>query len=224
MKKTELLIQTIIKFLAGIILMGMLIFLPAGTLKYWNAWLLMGLLFIPMFFVGIILFIKNPELLEKRINSKEKESVQKRVIDISIVLFLIGFIVSGLDFRFGWSNLNNTVIYIASFMLLVSYGLYIEVIRENAYLSRTIEVQENQKVIDTGLYGIVRHPMYLATSLLFISFPLVLGSIYGTIIFLVFPIVLAKRIKNEEEVLEEGLEGYKEYKQKVKFKMIPFIW
>lgn len=224
MNKSKLLIQTLVKFILGIVLIGILLFLPAGTLEYKNAWLLMGLLFIPMFFVGVVLFIKNPELLEKRIKNKEKEDIQKRVIDISIILFLAGFIISGLDFRFGWSNLNNIVIYIASFVLLFSYGMYIEVLRENAYLSRTIEIQENQKVISTGLYGIVRHPMYLATLLLFMSFPLVLGSLYGFIIFLGFPFVLAKRIKNEEKVLEEGLEGYIEYKQKVKFKMIPFIW
>ena len=224
MNKSKLLIQTLVKFILGIVLIGILLFLPAGTLEYKNAWLLMGLLFIPMFFVGVVLFIKNPELLEKRIKNKEKEDIQKRVIDISIILFLVGFIISGLDFRFGWSNLNNIVIYIASFVLLFSYGMYIEVLRENAYLSRTIEIQENQKVISTGLYGIVRHPMYLATLLLFMSFPLVLGSLYGFIIFLGFPFVLAKRIKNEEKVLEEGLEGYIEYKQKVKFKMIPFIW
>lgn len=224
MNKSKLLIQTLVKFILGIVLLGILLFLPAGTLKYKNAWLLMGLLFIPMFFVGVVLFIKNPELLEKRIKNKEKEDIQKRVIDISIILFLVGFIISGLDFRFGWSNLNNIVIYIASFVLLFSYGMYIEVLRENAYLSRTIEIQENQKVISTGLYGIVRHPMYLATLLLFMSFPLVLESLYGFIIFLGFPFVLAKRIKNEEKVLEEGLEGYIEYKQKVKFKMIPFIW
>ena len=224
MNKSKLLIQTLVKFILGIVLIGILLFLPAGTLEYKNAWLLMGLLFIPMFFVGVVLFIKNPELLEKRIKNKEKEDIQKKVIDISIILFLIGFIISGLDFRFGWSNLNNIVIYIASFVLLFSYGMYIEVLRENAYLSRTIEIQENQKVISTGLYGIVRHPMYLATLLLFMSFPLVLGSLYGFIIFLGFPFVLAKRIKNEEKVLEEGLEGYIEYKQKVKFKMIPFIW
>lgn len=224
MNKSKLLIQTLVKFILGIVLIGILLFLPAGTLGYKNAWLLMGLLFIPMFFVGVVLFIKNPELLEKRIKNKEKEDIQKRVIDISIILFLLGFIISGLDFRFGWSNLNDIVIYIASFVLLFSYGMYIEVLRENAYLSRTIEIQENQKVISTGLYGIVRHPMYLATLLLFMSFPLVLGSLYGFIIFLGFPFVLAKRIKNEEKVLEEGLEGYIEYKQKVKFKIIPFIW
>lgn len=224
MNKSKLLTQALIKFLLGIILIGILLFLPAGTLEFKNAWLLMGLLFIPMFFVGVVLFLKNPELLEKRIKNKEKEDVQKRVIDISIILFLIGFTISGLDFRFGWSNLNDIVIYIASFILLFSYGMYIEVLRENTYLSRTVEIQENQKVISTGLYGIVRHPMYLATMLLFMSFPLVLGSLYGFIIFLGFPFVLVKRIKNEEKVLEEGLEGYTEYKQKVKFKMIPFIW
>lgn len=224
MNKSKLLTQALIKFLLGIILIGILLFLPAGTLEFKNAWLLMGLLFIPMFFVGVVLFLKNPELLEKRIKNKEKEDVQKRVIDISIILFLIGFTISGLDFRFGWSNLNDIVIYIASFILLFSYGMYIEVLRENTYLSRTVEIQENQKVISTGLYGIVRHPMYLATMLLFMSFPLVLGSLYGFIIFLGFPFILVKRIKNEEKVLEEGLEGYTEYKQKVKFKMIPFIW
>lgn len=222
--KKKLLIQTCTKFILGLLMFVILLFLPAGTLKYWNAWLLIGVLFIPMFFVGVILFIKKPELLEKRIKAKEKESEQKSVINVSIILFIISFVIAGLDFRFKWSNLPKEVIFSAVVVFFISYLIYVEVLRENEYLSRTVEIQENQKVIDTGLYGIVRHPMYMATTFLFLSFPLILGSIFGFIIFLGFPYVLAKRIKNEEKILEEGLKGYKEYKQKVKYKMIPFIW
>ena len=220
----KLLFQTIIKFILGIVMIGGLLFVPAGSFEYWNAWLFMGLLFIPMFFVGIVLFLKNKELLRKRLNGKEKEETQKDVIRISAVIFLIGFIIAGLDFKYNFSRLPMGVVTIGSVILLVSYALYIEVMRENTYLSRNIEIQENQKVIDTGLYGIVRHPMYMATTLLYLSFPLVLGSLIAFIIFLPFPLVLAKRIKNEEEILEKGLEGYKEYKEKVKYKMLPFVY
>ena len=220
----KLLFQAIIKFLLGLLIVGLLLFWPAGTLNYWNAWLFIGLLFIPMFFLGLILWFKDKELLRKRLNSKEKEGTQKKVISISVLLFIGGFIVAALDFKNGWSNLPTEIVAFASVILLASYALYAEVMRENSYLSRTIEVQENQKVIDTGLYGIVRHPMYLATTLLFLSFPIVLGSFVSFIIFLIFPFALAKRIKNEEKVLEEGLEGYKKYRQKVKYKMIPFVW
>lgn len=220
----KLFIQTIFKFALGLVLVSALLFLPAGTFKYWNAWLFIGLLFIPMFLLGVILFLKNPELLEKRIKGKEKENTQKVVILLSLIIFVFGFIVAGFDFKYGWSKLPNVVIIISSIVLIISYVLYAEVMRENTYLSRNVEIQENQKLIDTGLYGIVRHPMYMATTTLFLSFPLVLGSIYGFIIFLVYPFILGVRIKNEEKVLEEGLEGYKEYKQKVKYKMIPFIW
>ena len=220
----KLLFQAIFKFILGVLMVILLLFLPAGTFNYWNAWLLMGLLFIPMFTAGIILWIKNPELLRKRLNAKEKQGEQKQVIGMSAIIFLIGFILAGLDFRNGWSNMPAWGVATASVIFVISYILYAEVLRENTYLSRTIEVQENQKVIDTGLYGIVRHPMYFATTVLFLSFPVVLGSWFSFAIFCFFPLILAKRIKNEEEVLENGLEGYKEYKQKVKYKMIPFVW
>ena len=220
----KLLFQAILKFALGVLMIGLLLFLPAGTFNYWNAWLLMGLLFMPMFIAGIILWIKNPKLLKKRLNAKEKENEQKQVIGMSSIIFILGFIIAGLDFRYGWSNMPIWVVITASIIFVISYILYAEVLRENTYLSRTIEVQENQKVIDTGLYGIVRHPMYFATTLLFLSFPVVLGSGISFVIFCFFPFVLAKRIKNEERVLENGLDGYKEYKRKVKYRMIPFIW
>ena len=220
----KLLFQGIIKFVLGFILVGALLFIPAGTLKYWNGWLFMGILFIPMFIAGIVLMIKNPELLKKRLNAKETEKDQKLVILFSGIMFISGFIVAGLNYRYNWFVLPNIVVIIASVIFLISYILYAEVLRENTYLSRTIEVQENQKVIDTGLYGIVRHPMYMTTILLFLSMPLILGSIFSFVIFLVYPLIIAKRIKNEEEVLEKDLQGYTEYKEKVKYKIIPFIW
>lgn len=220
----SLFFQAVTKYIAGLILVILLIFLPAGTLAYWNGWLFIGLLFIPMLFLGAVLLFKNPELLKKRLNSKEEESDQKKVIGLSGIMFLGGFIVSALDFRFGWSNIPIVVEIIASVVFLISYGLYAEVMRENAYLSRTVEVQENQKVIDTGLYGIVRHPMYFVTTLLFLMIPLILGSYPGFVIFLFYPFLLVKRIKNEEEILEKGLEGYAEYKKKVRYHMIPLIW
>lgn len=220
----SLIFQAVTKYIAGLILVMLLIFLPAGTLVYWNGWLFIGLLFIPMLFLGAVLLFKNPELLKKRLNSKEEESDQKKVIGLSGIMFLGGFIVSALDFRFGWSNMPIVVEIIASVVFLISYGLYAEVMRENAYLSRTVEVQENQKVIDTGLYGIVRHPMYFVTTLLFLMIPLILGSYPGFVIFLFYPFLLVKRIKNEEEILEKGLEGYAEYKKKVRYHMIPLIW
>jgi len=217
-------IEAITKFILGVILIGVLIFLPANTINYWNGWLFIGLLFIPMFFAGIIMMIKSPELLKKRLNAKEKENEQKQVILFSGLMFLTGFIISGLNYRYSWIVLPNIVVIISSIIFIISYILYAEVLRENAYLSRTIEVQENQKVIDTGLYGIVRHPMYAVTILLFLSMPLVLGSIISFLIFLVYPFIIAKRIKNEEKVLEKELNGYAEYKKKVKYKIIPFIW
>ena len=220
----KLLFQAIFKFILGVLMIVLLLFLPAGTFNYWNAWLLMGLLFIPMFIVGIILWIKSPELLKKRLNVKEKENEQKQVIGISLIIFILGFIIASLDFRYNWSNIPIWGVAGASVIFVIAYILYAEAMRENTYLSRTIEVQENQKVIDTGLYGIVRHPMYFATTLLFLSFPIVLGSWFSFAIFCFFPFVLVKRIKNEEELLENGLEGYKEYKQKVKYKIIPFVW
>ena len=216
--------QAIIKFLFGVVIIGLLLFIPAGTINYWNAWLFMGLLFIPMFIVGIIMMIKNPDLLRKRLNAKENEKTQKIVIAISGIMFILGFVCAGLNFRYSWITLPNIVIIISSIVFVIAYILYGEVLRENAYLSRTIEVQKNQKVIDTGLYGIVRHPMYAVTILLFLSIPLILGSIISFFVFLIYPIIIAKRIKNEEEVLEKNLKGYKEYKNKVKYKMIPFIW
>ncbi|MBR4097404.1 MAG: isoprenylcysteine carboxylmethyltransferase family protein [Oscillospiraceae bacterium] len=220
----RLLLNAIGKFTAGLILVGLMLFIPAGTMNYSNGWLFILLLFVPMFLLGGWLWIRNPELLEKRLNTKENENEQKKVVSLSLIFFIVGFIVSALDFRFQLTYLPLWVIIFGSVLLLVSYGLYAEVMRENTYLSRTVEVQENQKVIDTGLYGIVRHPMYFATTLLFLSFPLVLGSGIGFVIFLVQPFLLVKRIRNEEEVLEKGLEGYAEYKKKVKYRLIPFIW
>jgi len=222
--KKSLFIQALTKYLAGLIVVMLLLFLPAGTLNYWNGWLFIGLLFVPMLVLGAVLLTKAPDLLKKRLQSKEKESAQKSVIAGSLVMFLGGFIVSALDFRFGWTKVPAAVVIVAAVVLLVSYGLYAEVMRENAYLSRTIEIQKDQKVVDTGLYGVVRHPMYAVTTLLFLSIPLVLGSYIGFLIFLIYPFLLVKRIKNEEEVLEAGLEGYKEYKKKVKYRMIPFLW
>lgn len=220
----KLFFQAILKFVIGAIGVGLLIFIPAGTLNYWNGWLFMGLLFIPMFIAGIVLMIKNPELLAKRLNAKEKENEQKQVVVLSGLMFLAGFIIAGLNNKYNWIMLPNMVIYISSIMFIIAYVLYAEVLRENTYLSRTIEVQENQKVIDTGLYGVIRHPMYAATILLFLSIPLILGSIISFIIFMIYPILIAKRISNEEKVLEKDLQGYAEYKDKVKYKILPFIW
>ena len=220
----KLFFQATTKYIIGLIVVGCLIFIPANSLEYWNGWLLIGLLFIPMFIAGIILMIKNPELLQKRLNAKEKENEQKWVLLFSGLMFISGFILAGLNYRNEWIELPNVVIIISSILFITAYILYAEVLRENTYLSRTIEVQNNQKVIDTGLYGIVRHPMYSATILLFLTMPLVLGSIFSFLIFLIYPIIIAKRIKNEEAVLEKDLKGYAEYKKKVKYKLIPFVW
>ena len=220
----KLFIQAIIKFMLGIVLVGLLIFLPAGTYTYFNGWLFMGILFIPMFCAGIVMMFKNPELLQKRLNAKEKQKDQSLVIKLSGLMFIAGFVTAGLGVRFGWYVLPRKVVMIATILFLVAYLLYAEVLRENTYLSRTIEVQQNQKVIDTGLYGIVRHPMYSVTLLLFLSMPLILGSIYAFIIFLAYPFIIAMRIKGEEEFLERELLGYREYKKKVKYRLIPFIW
>ncbi len=220
----KLFFQAITKYIIGLIVVGCLIFIPANSLEYWNGWLLIGLLFIPMFIAGIILMIKNPELLQKRLNAKEKENEQKWVLLFSGLMFLAGFILAGLNYRNEWIQLPNVVIIISSILFIIAYILYAEVLRENTYLSRTIEVQDNQKVIDTGLYGIVRHPMYAATILLFLTMPLVLGSIISFLIFLIYPIIIAKRIKNEEAVLEKDLKGYADYKKKVRYKLIPYIW
>lgn len=220
----KLIMNALIKYIVGLIMVGLILFLPAGTFEYWNGWLFIGLLFIPMFFFGVILLWKAPALLEKRLSTKEKEGTQQKVVALSGLLFLIGFVAAGLDFHFGWTKVPVWVVIAASVILLVSYGLYAEVMRENAYLSRTVEVQENQKVVDTGLYGVVRHPMYAVTILLFLSFPLVLGSWIGFVLFLHYPILIAVRIKNEEMVLEQGLEGYTEYKKRVKYRILPFVW
>ena len=220
----KLFIGAITKFLLGVVLVGILIFLPAGTFSFFNGWLLMGILFIPMFFAGIVMLFKNPDLLKSRLDAKEKQREQSLVVKLSGLMFLAGFIVAGLGVRFGWYALPKPVVIVAAVIFIIAYILYAEVLRENTYLSRTIEVQENQKVIDTGLYGIVRHPMYSVTLLLFLSMPLVLGSVYSFIIFLVYPFIIAKRIKHEEEFLEKELNGYREYKQKVKYRLIPFIW
>lgn len=221
---TKLFIQAIVKFLFGLLLIGFLLFVPADTLTYWNAWLFIVLLFIPMFIAGIILMFKNPDLLRKRLNTREKESEQKIVLLLSSLMFVLGFVLAGLDYRFEWFVLPKWVIIVASVIFLIAYVLYAEVLRENTYLSRTVEVQENQKVIDTGLYRIVRHPMYAITVLLFLSMPLILGSIFSFLIFCIYPFIIAKRIKNEEMILEKKLQGYIEYKTKVKYRMIPFIW
>ena len=220
----KLFISAITKFLLGVALVGLLVFLSAGSLSFFNGWLLMGILFIPMFFAGIVMMFKNPNLLKSRLNAKEKRQEQGLVVKLSGLMFVVGFIVAGLGFRFGLYTLPKGVSHGAAVVFLVAYILYAEVLHENTYLSRTIEVQENQRVIDTGLYGIVRHPMYSVTLLLFLSMPLVLGSVYSFLIFLAYPFIIAKRIKDEEKFLEKELDGYREYKQKVKYRLVPFIW
>ena len=221
---TKLFTQALTKFLLGVVIIGLLLFLPAGSFRYWQGWLLMGILFVPMFIAGFVLMAKNPELLRKRLNAKEEEKEQKTVVGLSALLFIAAFVVAGLNWRFQWCVLPNWAVWIAAALFLACYLLYAEVLRENTYLSRTIEVQENQKVIDTGLYGIVRHPMYMATTLLFLMIPLVLASPLSFLILLLYLPLIAKRIRNEESVLENGLEGYKDYKQRVKYRIIPFIW
>ena len=220
----KLFFQALIKYLLGVVLVGALIFLPAGTLSFFNGWLFMAVLFLPILVAGVVMFFKNPELLKKRLDSKEKQKEQNIVVKLSGLMFLVGFILGGLGFRFGWYTLPKTVSVIAAVAFLFSYVLYAEVTRENAYLSRTVKVEENQKVVDTGLYAVVRHPMYSATLLMFISMPLVLGSVYSFAVFLAYPLLIAFRIKGEEKLLEQELDGYKEYKQKVKYRLIPFIW
>ena len=220
----RLFLNAIVRYFLGLILVGLLLFVPAGTLNYWNAWLFMGLLFIPMFIAGIILMFRNPMLLQSRLDVKEKEKTQKYVIIYSGLMFILGFIVAGLNYRFSWIMIPNIVVIIASILFIISYILYAEVLRENTYLSRTIKVQKDQKVVDTGLYGIVRHPMYSVTIILFLTMPLILGSIISFIIFLIYPFIIYRRINNEERVLEKELKGYKEYKRKVKYRLIPFVW
>ena len=219
-----LLTQALVKFFLGVIVLGILIFVPAWSFRYWQGWLLMGILFVPMFVAGLVMLARNPELLRKRLNAKEQEKEQKTVVMMSGLLFIAAFVVAGLNWRFGWWILPDWAVWVAAGLFLASYLLYAEVLRENTYLSRTIEVQENQKVIDTGLYGIVRHPMYMATTVLFLAMPLVLASPISFIIMLGYIPVISKRIKNEEKVLEEGLDGYAGYKKKVKYRILPFIW
>ena len=216
--------QAVGKVLAGLLLAALLLFLPAGTLHYWNAWLLLGLLFVPMLLAGIVMMIKSPELLKKRLNAKESEGEQRQVIALSGVMFIAAFVLAGLNFRFGWIVMPRWIVWAASAVFLLAYALYAEVLRENAYLSRTIEVQEDQKVIDTRLYGLARHPMYAATLLLFPAMPLILGSPLSFCILLFYIPLIVKRIRNEEAVLEKGLAGYAEYKTRVKYRLFPGVW
>ncbi len=220
----KLLTEALMKFIFGLILVMVLVFVPAGTIKYFNGWLFIALLFIPMILFGIYLYVKEPELLSKRLKSKENEEKQKLAVGFSGLIFIASFVLSGLDYRFSWTEVSSAVVIISSICLIAGYLLYMEVMRENMYLSRVLEVQEDQKVIDTGLYGIIRHPMYFATLLIFMAIPLVLGSYVGYLVMLIYPWAIVIRIKNEEEVLEKGLSGYTEYKEKVKYRLIPFIW
>ncbi len=220
----KLFISAIIKFLLGVLLVGASIFLPAGSINYTNGWLLMGILFIPMFLAGIVMMIKNPSLLSSRLDAKEKLKEQSIVVKLSGLMFILGFVVAGLNFRFNWYTLPNFIVIIGCVLFVIAYILYAIVLNQNTYLSRTIKVVDNQKVIDTGLYGIVRHPMYFATVILFLSMALVLGSVFSLIIFLAYPFIIAFRIKSEEKFLEKELSGYSEYKKKVKYRLIPFIW
>ena len=219
----KLFVEAILKFALGVILVGLLLFLP-GTFSYWQGWLFMGLLFIPMFIAGIIMMIQSPDLLRRRLNNKEKEGPQKVIVLLSGLMFIGGFLVAGFNYRFSWIILPDIITWIFSIIFIISYLLYAEVLRENTYLLRTIEVEKNQKVVDTGLYKIVRHPMYAITILLFLSIPFVLGSIISFVIFLVYPFIIVCRIKNEEKILEKNLKGYKEYQKKVKYRLIPYIW
>lgn len=220
----NLLISALTKYLAGLILVGLILFLPAGTPAYPNGWLFCGLLFVPMLILGIVLFLKAPGLLEKRLKNKETQSQQKQVVGAAALMFVGGFVLAGLDFRFGWTQVPIWLVSAASLLLLISYGLYAEVLRENRWLSRTVEVQEGQTVVDTGLYGIVRHPMYAVTTLLFLSIPLVLGSWISFVLFLIYPVLMVRRIRGEEALLEKELPGYRAYQEKVRYRMIPFVW
>lgn len=220
----KLLINALAKFICGLLLVGLLIFLPAGTLCYTYGWLLMGLLFVPMLITGFVMFFKAPDFLAKRLDAKEKHTTQKSVVALSGLMFVAGFVVAGLDYRFSWSKMPVAVTIIASVLFLTAYALYAEVMRENAYLSRTVKVEEGQTVVDTGLYGIVRHPMYMATILLFLMIPIILGSWYALIVFAFYPAIIIARLKDEETLLNRELAGYAEYKQKVKYRIIPFVW
>ena len=220
----KLWLNALIKYISGLLMMGLLLFLPAGTPAYAGGWRFIGLLFIPMLILGIALLIKAPDLLAKRLNAKEKQTAQKGIVAAAGMIFLLAFVLAGLDHRYGWTVVPAWLIWLSSAVMLLSYGMYAEVMRENAYLSRTVEVQKNQTVISTGLYGIVRHPMYLATLLMFLPMPLILGSFWGLIPFALYPVLIIIRIFNEEKILTEGLSGYSEYKTKVKYRLIPFIW
>lgn len=220
----KLLLDALTKFICGLLLVGLLIFLPAGTLEYPNGWLLMGLLFVPMLIAGLVMFWRSPDFLAKRLDVKEKQAAQKGVVAFSAVMFIAGFVVAGLDFRFSWSRMSAPVTIAASVLFLAAYALYAEVMRENAYLSRTIQVEQGQKVVDTGLYALVRHPMYMASILLFLMMPMVLGSWYALIVFACYPAIIIVRLKDEENLLTRELPGYKEYTQKVRYRIIPFIW
>ena len=220
----KLFFQALTKFILGLLLIGLLLFLPAGTFDFWQAWLFIGILFVPMFVAGIVLMIRQPELLRKRLDAKEQQQEQKWVVALSVLMFIAVFVVAGLSRRFGWYLLPDWAVYTATAIFLIAYAMYAEVMRENVWLSRTVEVQENQQVVSTGLYGIVRHPMYAATLLLFLSMPLVLASPWSFVIMLLYIPIIALRIRNEEQVLERELKGYTEYKQRVRYKVIPFIW
>ena len=220
----KLFFEALIKYLLGVVLVGLLIFLPAGTIKFFKGWIFMGILFIPMFIVGVVMMVKNPKLLKERLDSKEKQNKQKLIIKLSGLMFIVGFILAGLDFRFGWLMVPNWVSYVSSFIFLLAYVMYGEVLRENTTLSRTIKVEENQKVVDTGLYGVIRHPQYSASVILFLTMPLVLGSLVSLFVFFFYPVLIVARIINEEKVLEDELDGYKKYKNKVKYRLIPFVW
>ena len=220
----KLLLDALMKFSCGLLLVGLLIFLPAGTMDYANGWLLMVLLFCPMLITGFVMFFKSPDFLKKRLDAKEKQATQKGVLGMAGLMFVGGFVVAGLDYRFGWSDVPAIVVAVAATLFLVAYVLYAEVMRENAYLSRTIRVEEGQKVVDSGLYGIVRHPMYAVTILLFLMMPLMLGSWYALIVFAAYPAIIVIRLKDEEELLTKELPGYAEYRQKVKYRLLPFVW
>ena len=220
----KLLKEALVKFSCGLLLVGLLLFLPAGTLGYGRGWLLMALLFVPMLIAGFVMFFKAPDFLKKRLDAKEKQSSQKGVVAFSGLMFVAGFVVAGLDHRFGWSNMSSWLVAVASVLFVVSYALYAEVMRENAYLSRTVQVQENQRVVDTGMYAIVRHPMYAVTIVLFLMMPLVLGSYYALIPFAFYPAAIVVRLKEEEKLLTRELAGYRAYKRKVRYRLIPFIW
>ncbi len=220
----KLFLEAVSKFLLGVLLVGVLVFLPAGSFHFWQGWLFVGVLFVPMLFAGVVMMAKSPQLLKKRLDAKEKQNEQKLVIKLSGLMFVAGFVLAGLNFRFGWYILPLWVSVVGAVVFLLAYVMFAFVLKQNQYLSRTIRVEENQKVVDTGLYGIVRHPMYSATLLLFLSMPIILGSVFAFVVFLAYPFIIAGRIKNEEKLLEKELTGYNEYKQKVKYRLIPFIW